>query len=55
MASELFRKITSEKVKRTYESKKKEAEKDNVKFEWGRKQKEYDIEKGCFKNKDLWH
>lgn len=42
MASEIFRRVTSEKVKRTYESKKKEAERKGEKFNWGRKAKSYD-------------
>ena len=42
MASHLFRKITSEKVKKTYESKKKEADKNKTKIVWGRKAKQYD-------------
>jgi len=45
MASEIFRKVTSEKVKRTYEAKKKLAEKKGEKVNWGRKRGKYDIEK----------
>jgi DNA invertase Pin-like site-specific DNA recombinase len=45
MASEIFRRVTSEKVKRTYDSKKKQAEKNGKKVVWGRKPKEYDLQK----------
>lgn len=45
MASEIFRRVTSEKVRRTYETKKKEAEKKGIKITWGRKAKDYDTEK----------
>ena len=45
MASEIFRRVTSEKVKRTYQNKKKEADKNNKKVIWGRKTIEVDIEK----------
>jgi DNA invertase Pin-like site-specific DNA recombinase len=44
-ASEIFRLITSDKVKKTYESKKKEAQKNNTKLVWGRKPKQLDIER----------
>ncbi len=45
MANEIFRKVTSEKVKRTYEHKKKKAIKDNIKHFWGRTPKIYDLDK----------
>lgn len=45
MANEIFRKVTSEKVKRTYEGKKKEAERKGLKHFWGRKPKEYNMNK----------
>lgn len=45
MANEIFRKVTSEKVKRTYESKKRACEKKGIKFSWGRKPGSYDLEK----------
>lgn len=45
MASEIFRRVTSEKVKRTYESKKKEADKKGLKVNWGRKKKILDENK----------
>lgn len=43
MANEIFRKVTSEKVRRAYEMRKRKA-KDN-KVEWGRKSGNYDLEK----------
>lgn len=43
MASHIFRKITSEKIKKTYEAKRKEAERKGVKVVWGRKQVEVDV------------
>lgn len=45
MAAEIFRRVTSEKVKRTYQSKKKASEKKGLKVNWGRKEKELDMEK----------
>jgi site-specific DNA recombinase len=45
MASEIFRRVTSEKVHRTYESKKKDAEKKGIKLVWGRKPQEVDMDK----------
>jgi len=45
MASEAFRLITSDKVKRTYEAKRKEAEKKGIPVIWGRKKKIYDTDK----------
>jgi site-specific DNA recombinase len=45
MAAEIFRRVTSEKVTRTYQNKKKIAESKGLKVIWGRKPKEYDIEK----------
>lgn len=43
MASEIFRRVTSEKVKRTYERKKQDAEKKKIKIVWGRKKIKIDI------------
>lgn len=43
MASEIFRRVTSEKVRRTYDSKKKEAIKNGKKLVWGRKPRIYDL------------
>lgn len=45
MASEIFRRVTSEKVKRTYENKKKDALKKGTKLVWGRKKLILDMEK----------
>jgi len=45
MASHIFRKITSEKVKKTYDMKKREAEKKGENVQWGRIPKQYDLEK----------
>jgi len=45
MASEIFRRVTSEKVKRTYENMKKSCEKKGIEFHWGRKPKIYDMQK----------
>lgn len=43
MANEIFRKVTSEKVKRAYEMKKRKSK--DTKVEWGRKSGEYDLDK----------
>lgn len=45
MASEIFRKVTSDKVRRAYSGKLKEAQKTGERINWGRKPKEYDIDK----------
>jgi len=45
MAAEIFRRVTSEKVSRTYQNKKKLAESKGLKVIWGRKPKEYDVKK----------
>lgn len=45
MAAEIFRRVTSEKVKRTYEKKKENAKKNGIKLIWGRKRKDIDMEK----------
>lgn len=45
MAAEIFRRVTSEKVKRTYDNKRKEAEKKGDKVNWGRHKKNVDMEK----------
>lgn len=45
MANEIFRKVTSEKVKKAYSLKKSLANKHNTKVQWGRKAKEYDLDK----------
>ena len=45
MAAEIFRRITSEKVKRTYDRKKKEAEQLGEKVVWGRKPLKVNVEK----------
>lgn len=45
MASHLFRKITSEKVKKAHEQKKKKAEKEGLPLVWGRKKNKLDLEK----------
>ena len=44
-AAEIFRLVTSEKVKSKYESKKKAAEKKNETLKWGRPRKDIDVEK----------
>lgn len=43
-ASEIFRLLTSDKVKKAFESKKKEAEKQGLKVKWGRTPKNLDIQ-----------
>ena len=43
MASEIFRKVTSEKVRRAYSSKVKEAEKKGTRIKWGRSPGKYNI------------
>jgi len=45
MASEIFRRVTSEKVKRTYENMKKSCEKRGIPFKWGRHEKKVDMNK----------
>lgn len=45
MASEIFRKVTGEKVKRTYDRMKIAAEKKGQKVEWGRKKKKLDTKR----------
>lgn len=45
MASEIFRRVTSEKVKRTYERKKQAAKLKGEEVSWGRKKIKVDIEK----------
>jgi site-specific DNA recombinase len=45
MASHLFRKITSEKVKKTYDLKKRDADKKGEKVQWGRTSGHYNLEK----------
>jgi len=45
MASEAFRLITSDKVKKAYEGKKKKAEAKGEKVVWGRKKGKYPIER----------
>lgn len=45
MASEIFRKVTSEKVRKTFEHKKKEANKKGIKVKWGRPTKEIDLKR----------
>jgi len=44
-ASEIFRLVTSEKVRKTYQAKKLAADQKGVKVVWGRKPKKYDVEK----------
>jgi DNA invertase Pin-like site-specific DNA recombinase len=44
MASEIFRKVTSEKVRRSYSSKVKDAKKKGIKVNWGRKPGKYNID-----------
>lgn len=43
-AAEIFRLLTSDKVKKAYSLKKAQAEKNNKKIEWGRKPKDLDIQ-----------
>lgn len=43
MASHIFRKVTSDKVRKAYTSKRNKAEKEGVKVEWGRKPMEIDV------------
>jgi len=45
MANEIFRKVTSEKVKKAYEMKKRKASNEGKPFAWGRKAKQYDLVK----------
>lgn len=42
-ASEIFRLLTSEKVKKAFQSKRKQAEKEGLRVEWGRKPKKIDV------------
>lgn len=45
MAAEIFRRVTSEKVKRTYENKKKNSKIKGIPMVWGRKLKDVDLNK----------
>jgi len=44
MAAEIYRKVTSEKVKRTYDRKKQDADKKGIPVIWGRKRKEINMD-----------
>ena len=44
MASEIFRKVTSEKVRKAYEMKKRKAESKGENVGWGRKRKQMDLD-----------